>query len=232
MRQLHRADRPEGADRPGDDSDHPGARPTLQREDDATACAGAGPNGFDAGSALALFDRLPFGVALVAPDAILLATNAEARRRIDATGCGLRVQRGRLLPSDPRLVGPWRTALDAVARGAACLAGVDDAPGVALSPWSDPWRGPRVLCTFVPTRDRQDDALRAYAARHGLTASEAAVLADLAAGASPKQIALRRGSSEGTVRSQLKTVLLKTGTHGLREVVVELLRIPPLLREG
>jgi DNA-binding NarL/FixJ family response regulator len=51
---------------------------------------------------------------------------------------------------------------------------------------------------------------------HGLTGSEAQVLARLAAGDSVKRVAARRGSSEATVRSQVKTILAKTGRHSIR----------------
>ena len=51
---------------------------------------------------------------------------------------------------------------------------------------------------------------------HGLTGSEAQVLARLAAGDSVKRVAARRGSSEVTVRSQVKTTLAKTGRHSIR----------------
>jgi DNA-binding NarL/FixJ family response regulator len=69
----------------------------------------------------------------------------------------------------------------------------------------------------------------AYARMHGLTASEAQVRAGLGAGESVKRIATRRGSSEATVRSQVKTTLAKTGRHSIREAVTDLLRCPPLL---
>ena len=70
-------------------------------------------------------------------------------------------------------------------------------------------------------RARRGDAPAAsraavYARMHGLTGSEAQVLARLAAGDSVKRVAARRGSSEVTVRSQVKTILAKTGRHSIR----------------
>jgi DNA-binding NarL/FixJ family response regulator len=58
------------------------------------------------------------------------------------------------------------------------------------------------------------------------------VLRALARGASPKAIARLRGSTEGTVRSQIKTMLAKTGRHGTRELVADALRSAPLPPPG
>lgn len=47
-------------------------------------------------------------------------------------------------------------------------------------------------------------------------------------GSSLKAIAAERGSTEGTVRSQVKSVLAKTGRRGLRSVIVDVLRSAPI----
>jgi DNA-binding CsgD family transcriptional regulator len=53
----------------------------------------------------------------------------------------------------------------------------------------------------------------------GLTAAEARVAASLAAGLSPAEIAVRHGVSEATVRTQMRTIFEKTGTHRQGELI-------------
>lgn len=55
--------------------------------------------------------------------------------------------------------------------------------------------------------------LRSMITHDALTAAEGAVLNLLAAGMRPKEIAKSRGSSVNTVRSQIRSILEKTGTH-------------------
>jgi DNA-binding CsgD family transcriptional regulator len=67
----------------------------------------------------------------------------------------------------------------------------------------------------------QTDLRRAY----GLTGAEAAVARLLADGHDLRAIAARRGSSVQTVRSQLKTIFEKTGTHRQAELVILVQRL-------
>ncbi len=58
----------------------------------------------------------------------------------------------------------------------------------------------------------------------GFTHTEAAVAASLASGHSVARIAAYRGVSTATVRSHVKAILLKTGTHRLAEAVALIVR--------
>lgn len=60
---------------------------------------------------------------------------------------------------------------------------------------------------------------------HGLTRAEAEVAGALADGLAIEQIAAARGSAVETVRSQVKQVMAKTGTHRQGEVVALVLRL-------
>lgn len=62
--------------------------------------------------------------------------------------------------------------------------------------------------------------LGSYASAVGLTPAETEVLALLAQGRNAKQVAQARGSSVHTVRSQVKSILGKSGTRSTRELIV------------
>lgn len=53
----------------------------------------------------------------------------------------------------------------------------------------------------------------------GLTGAEARVAAALAAGLAPAEIAVRHGVSDATVRTQLRAIFDKTGTHRQSELI-------------
>jgi DNA-binding CsgD family transcriptional regulator len=58
-----------------------------------------------------------------------------------------------------------------------------------------------------------------FAAEHRLTPAETQILALVLQGLAAKEIARARNASEHTVRTQLKAILHKTGTHSQRQLV-------------
>jgi len=66
----------------------------------------------------------------------------------------------------------------------------------------------------------------------GFTRMEAVVAADLAGGLSPDAVAKRRGIEAATVRSHLKRILAKTGTHRQAEAVALIARSVAGLHRG
>ena len=69
-----------------------------------------------------------------------------------------------------------------------------------------------LLMTINPQRDYRS-ADQVFAAHHGLTAAEMAVVAGLGEGMSTRDLADRRGVSIHTIRNQLKSALFKTGAN-------------------
>jgi DNA-binding CsgD family transcriptional regulator len=67
-----------------------------------------------------------------------------------------------------------------------------------------------------------------YGVARGLTAAEQAVLEEIAAGCSPRDIAARRSVSLATVRSHITSLRGKTGTNNLYALLREMAQLPPI----
>lgn len=181
--------------------------------------------------ALTLLDRVAHGVLLLDEAGRIVWANAAAQLSIAIGRSGLGREGGVLCPQDPSLSARWRAGLARAVAGQATmlvLAGRGVRVSIVLAPWRGGPREARVVGTLAPCDAHERNALRLYACAHGLSPSETEVLVALARGATPKAVAQRRGSSEGTVRSQVKAILLKTGHHGIREAVVDALRSAPM----
>lgn len=72
-------------------------------------------------------------------------------------------------------------------------------------------------------------AVQGFARLHGLTGSEARVLARLVAGACPAAIAEEHGVALSTVRTQIGSIRLKTGAASIRALVEQVARLPPMM---
>lgn len=71
-------------------------------------------------------------------------------------------------------------------------------------------------------------SLAAFAAAIDLTEAESRVLRLLADGLSPREIGERSGTRESTVRSQVRSLLAKSGHTGIRPLLLQLVRLPAL----
>jgi DNA-binding CsgD family transcriptional regulator len=178
-----------------------------------------------------LVDALDFGVLLLEPCGRLLFANRPAHEAF-AAGDLLRVDGGRLMLHGAAAQHALVTALANAAAGEPrllCVGGGVPTTKLAVAPWGHGDDGTPVLLGTLQTGERSDwPALRAFARERHLTASEAVVLQMLVLGDQPHQIAARRGSTESTVRTQIKALLEKTSTHSMRELVVEVLHLPPM----
>ena len=190
-----------------------------------------GPSALPGALLLRLLDALDFGVLLIEPDARLRYTNRPAREALGADDV-LRIDAGRLTLHGPQQQRALLRALGEAAQGAPrmlCLGGGVPSTKLALTPWDASADGtPLMLGTLQTGERRHWPALHAFARERRLTEGETDVMHQLVLGDRPPQIAARRGSSEGTVRSQIKALLEKTGTHSMRELVVEALHLPPM----
>jgi DNA-binding CsgD family transcriptional regulator len=178
-----------------------------------------------------LVDALDFGAMLLERDGRIRWANRPAREAL-AMGDALGMTEGRLSLHGPQQQRALAGVLEEAAAGATrmlCLGGGVPSTKLGLAPWGCDADGVPLLLVTLQTGEREQwPALRAYAREHRLTQSETDVMQQLVLGDRPPQIAARRGSSEGTVRSQIKSLLEKTGTHSMRELVVEVLHLPPM----
>jgi len=161
-------------------------------------------------------------LSLVSPAAEVLAVPA-----------GLRLEAGQLAFNDPSRQAAMMLLLGRTAAGGAggTRILVPDAPGGAiiahisrLPQHGTPDAGPPhpVLVELRRLRPQLPSAA-SLRAMYGLGAAEAEVALLLAEGMEVEAVAARRGTSYTTVRSQIRTVLTKTATKGLRELSTLLL---------
>ncbi len=72
-------------------------------------------------------------------------------------------------------------------------------------------------------------AVQGYARSHGLTGAETRVLMLLCQGMPPACVATELGVGIATVRTQIGSIRLKTGTDSIRALVQQVLELPPLM---
>jgi len=93
------------------------------------------------------------------------------------------------------------------------------------------WGGPACVALFVSDPERSPEATAETAARlYGLSMAEKRLLALLVEGETPAAAADRLALSVHTVRTQLKTILGKTGTSRQSELLRVILAGPAILK--
>lgn len=176
-------------------------------------------------------------VCLCDADGRLLFANAAAEAILRDALCPLGLRRGRLAADTPGEAERLRAALRQPEGGQALLApGDPGAVAVVVVPLGEAVQAtaavtaPRLVLLGMPATQAPPDPPM-LAALFGLTAAEAALAADLSAGRSLADIAEARGVRISTVRSQLSSILLKTGTDR-QGSLVRLLTALPRRRRG
>ncbi|MEZ5653269.1 MAG: LuxR C-terminal-related transcriptional regulator [Burkholderiaceae bacterium] len=140
---------------------------------------------------------------------------------------GLQLSEGRLLPLDADLVDRWKAlANQTITTGQGLLfkLGKLAADGcVVLSP------GPRPGTVHVRLRRPavlDEETIAAVARLTGMSVRESQVFGMLLAGMPPKEISAELRTSLSTVRSQVKSVLAKSGYRGMRDLVAAMACMP------
>jgi DNA-binding CsgD family transcriptional regulator len=178
-------------------------------------------------------DTLAWPLLLLHGDGELLHANRAAATLL-RRGHPLRLTHQRVQPSDEAQRSAFRAALAAVLEGAAPVrlhwAGDEDRAAAsarlsALRP--DPGQEPVLMLTLAPEAGLGAD-LTAYAAAHGLSATETRVLQRLALGESSARAAAALGLRATTVRTHALSLRRKTGHASLGALVHALARLAPI----
>ena len=208
------------------------ARPSTH---DATSPAPGRPLA-GAGLAQALLDAIEEAGLLLDGEGRPILMNGPAQRLFDSVHV-LAWEAGLVVPTDLRRRRPWRAALASALQGSPtlCTLGEHQSWMASVVRLALPGDGDVLLVRIRDGVDvaaagagRARGAVQAYARMHGLTPAEADVLAQLASGAGPADVARRNRRSINTVRTQVRSILSKLGLHGLQPLVAQVARLPPL----
>lgn len=197
--------------------------------------------------AQSLADGMGTGLLVVEGDGRILALNAAADR-ILGRGDGFRAPAGRLRAIDAATQPTLSVAIASAAAFAGDGAG-GEARGVLVprANADEPYRAgvwplgagaalragdgsPRVLLSIADPERPSRPAVPAFSTMYRLTAAEAMLVEHLAAGEPLADIAERRRVRISTLRSQLSTVLAKTGVRRQGDVIRLLSEWPPVQR--
>ncbi len=173
-------------------------------------------------------DHVGRGMLLVEGNGRLLYANRQARQALDE-GHPLQLLDGRLQARRSRDDAALLSALGSAAgRGLRRMLylGNDNLP-VAVLPLRDE-DGGVALVSLSRAPDLLDLALPSFARQHGLTEAETEVLAALAAGSTPADVAGSKGVRLSTVRTQIGSIRTKTATRSIRALIERVAALPPM----
>ena len=177
-----------------------------------------------------------------------LLENAESPT-LTPQGCGLRLLHGRVLAQRPSDNETLRRTLDratAGLRGFLCLGDGAQSSAVAVLPLisqrhaSDGLSGGLLgssvppsyaLLVFAKQQLCDDSTMALFARDRGLTSAEGQVLAQVCKGLRPAQIAHNHGVRISTVRTQLRSIRMKTCCETIRDLVQKVSVLPPMARQ-
>ena len=87
------------------------------------------------------------------------------------------------------------------------------------------------LLVFAKQHLCDDSTMAMFARDRGLTKAESQVLAQVCKGLRPSEIADQQGVQISTVRTQLRSIRIKTGSDTIRELVGKVSILPPMARQ-
>ncbi len=193
-----------------------------------------------------MFEGSHHAVLRVEADGRLVRANARGIQAL-AQARLLHLDNGRVQPVKSSYLAAWRRNLQIAVSGEPGLAFIGDGrKEMAIAIGRDNSRGdladisrdgfpsstgrpaPTLLVIMGADSPCDDRALTHYADNHQLTPAEQRVLVELLKGLAPCEIAYEFDIAENTVRSQIKSVLAKTGNHSIRNLLLSISRLPPV----
>jgi DNA-binding CsgD family transcriptional regulator len=203
----------------------PAATPWRGRDRRAAACS--------ATEMLAqTFDEIDYGLLLLDDSAALMHINHAARTEIDA-GYPLVLRGDRLHARHPEDTVALDAALAGARRGLRKLLTVGEAGqrvGISIVPLGGrSAHGGRTTLLLMGRRFVCERlSVQWFARTHALTPTETRVLEALCEGHDPREVAARHAVGMATVRSQIRSIRLKTGAESIRELVRRVAVLPPM----
>jgi DNA-binding CsgD family transcriptional regulator/PAS domain-containing protein len=192
------------------------------------------PSRLVANAQAAAFDRLHTSALVLDADGRLLHANVPGESLL-REGSNLALSAGRVVAVNPHLGFRWRLLVQQAARAVGGSLLFERAGRPPLTALVAPLRGASYpnAAVLVMLRDPEHQAPSPdlLCQLFGLTATEAKVAAAIAEGQAPEQIARRMDIGVGTVRSHLRQVLTKTGTHRQNELAALITRSVAMLGE-
>lgn len=164
-------------------------------------------------------------------------------------GSGLRLLHGRVMAQRPSDNDTLRRTLDrarAGLRGFLCLGEGTQTSAVAVLPLIGQRSGFELhghgslgsavppsyaLLVFAKQHLCDDSTMALFARERGLTSAEGQVLAQVCKGLRPAQIAHNHGVRISTVRTQLRSIRMKTCCETIRDLVQKVSVLPPMARQ-
>lgn len=179
-----------------------------------------------------MLDVVDYGMLVVVDETYVVFVNQVARAELDAEH-PLQLLGRDLRARSPRDVAALRQALSSAARrGMQTMLMLGRATGegvnVAVVPLIEPGETPAALIVFGKRAVCEDLSTDAFARQHELTLAETRVLKRLCAGSRPQEIAHSLGVKLTTVRTQIGSIRVKTGSRDIGGIVHRVARLPPL----
>ena len=154
-------------------------------------------------------------------------------RAANGQGSGLCVLDGRLstvLPTDAEQLENALCRAQSGVRALISLGGKDHTTSVAVVPLTAPNTQPYALLVFAKQQLCDSSTVALFARERGLTGAESNVLASICSGKRPAEIASQLGVQISTVRSQLRSIRVKTRCDTIRQLVETVSILPPMAR--
>jgi DNA-binding CsgD family transcriptional regulator len=182
-------------------------------------------------------DSLDAGVVLAAADARILYANLAARRMFESGG-PMASHQGKLAAQSSRATRELRAAVAEVqANGVSALLGQGEGEQPAIAQVLPLVQGgagdhlaPQAMAAVFVASSPRSPNLDAVAGAFHLTGAETRLLAQLAAGATPRQAAAELEVAESTARTHIKRIFRKTGVSRRRHLMALLNRLAPPAR--
>jgi DNA-binding CsgD family transcriptional regulator len=185
-------------------------------------------------------DALEFGMLIVDSNGYILHLNSNADDLINNPDCELFVKDSHItigksaakqklaaLLSEATAVPALAGAMVLKSNQSHTVRQMIVTPLSPASPLAGDWQKPLAL-VLVLEPGALTSPLTLLAKLYNFSPSEVRIAASIVAGHSPKECAATAGVSVNTVRTQLKSLMLKTDTHKQSELVALLSRLPPL----